>query len=474
MSDSTNVLHLYDTLSGQLQPVLPGDGRVFRFYCCGPTVYGPAHIGNFRTFLIQDVFRRVMALCGHEVLHVRNITDVDDKTIHQSQAEGKSLAAFTGYWLDRFHADCAALNLLPPDVEPSAVEHIPDIIAMIARLVERDLAYRAADGSVYYRIEKFPGYGRLSRLQEREITTSDTAQDRDEYDDGTAADFALWKARKPEDGPNFWESPWGPGRPGWHIECSAMSTKYLGATFDLHAGGIDLIFPHHENEIAQSEGATGQPFARHWFHSAHLMVQGGKMSKRLGNLYTLADIEEQGFAPMDLRYALIAGHYRKPLNYTRDSLHAARQANRKLAEFRSRLEGLLPEGSRPSFESLCKEHGVSVRFESAWRALLDQLNVPRALGELFREMHEAEKGGLTAETAPAFACGFWRMMDACGLDPEEERATEIPEDIRNLAEQRWTARIAKEWARSDELRDALSARGWSVKDSRDGYELEQI
>ncbi|NJK92641.1 MAG: cysteine--tRNA ligase, partial [Blastochloris sp.] len=283
-------LHLYDTMEREIRPVLPADGRVVGFYCCGPTVYGPAHIGNFRTFVLQDVARRVMELGGTRVRHVRNITDVDDKTIRQSQAEGKSLHDFTRLWLDQFHLDAQALNLLPPHVEPSAVAHIPQQVGLIQRLLEKNHAYPTSDGSVYFRVDSFPNYGRLSRLQEREITTQTTAPvDADEYQRESMADFALWKAHKPEDGSNHWTSPWGPGRPGWHLECSCMSQEYLGETFDLHGGGVDLVFPHHENEIAQSEAASGRTFARHWFHITHLLVDGKKMSKSDGNLYTLAD-----------------------------------------------------------------------------------------------------------------------------------------------------------------------------------------
>lgn len=310
-------LRLYDTLTREFLPLEPIDGRILRFYCCGPTVYGPAHIGNFRTFVMQDVFRRVVEADGSATRHVRNITDVDDKTIRQSQAENLSLRSFTNHWTEKYHQDCAALNILPPHVEPSAVAHLPAQIAMIQNLVASGHAYAADDGSVYFRTDSFPAYGKLSRLKEREITTSLVEREQsDEYQRDSAADFALWKSRRPEDGENFWESPWGRGRPGWHIECSAMAIKHLGESFDLHSGGVDLIFPHHENEIAQSEAATGKPFVRHWFHIAHLMVDGAKMSKSLGNLYTLADIEARGHTAEEIRYVLLSGCYRQTLNFT--------------------------------------------------------------------------------------------------------------------------------------------------------------
>ena len=252
-------LQLYDTFTRTVQPIIPHDGKTLRFYCCGPTVYGPAHIGNFRTFVMQDIFRRVVEADGTPTRHVRNITDVDDKTILKSQAEGCQLTNFTNKWRDRFHEDCSALGLLTPHVEPSAVAHIPEQIDLITKLIDKGHAYRNSDGSVYFDVRSFPTYGHLSRLADREITTNtiDREQD-DDYERNSAADFALWKASRSEDGPNWWRSPWGHGRPGWHIECSAMAMRHLGESFDLHSGGIDLVFPHHENEIAQSEAVTGK------------------------------------------------------------------------------------------------------------------------------------------------------------------------------------------------------------------------
>ena len=268
-------LKLYDTLTREVREVFPMDGKSVRFYGCGPTVYGPAHIGNFRTFVMQDVFRRVLETSGQKTYHARNVTDVDDKTIRQSQAEGVPLHEFTDRWSKYFDKDCEALNLLAPHVQPSAVAHIPEQIVLIENLITKGKAYKAEDGSVYFNVSSFEDYGRLSRLADREITTSVTERESsDEYERDSAADFALWKARRPEDGENYWESPWGQGRPGWHIECSAICMKHLGESFDLHSGGVDLVFPHHENEIAQVEATTNKTFARHWFHIAHLMVEG--------------------------------------------------------------------------------------------------------------------------------------------------------------------------------------------------------
>lgn len=463
---------LYDTMTRAVKPLAPVDGRAFRFYCCGPTVYGPAHIGNFRTFILQDVFRRMLEAAGMKTLHVRNITDVDDKTIRQSMAEGKSLKEFTDYWLGQFHRDCEALNLLPPHVEPSAVGHITHQIRLIQELVSKGHAYAAQDGSVYFRVASYRDYGRLSQLASREITTSDapSVQDADEYERESAADFALWKAHKPEDGPNKWPSPWGDGRPGWHMECSAMCHEYLGDSFDLHAGGVDLIFPHHENEIAQSTCATGGAFARHWFHSAHLLVEGRKMSKSLGNLYTLADIAERGFTATELRYVLLSGHYRQPLNFTWDSLHAARRALHRLQQID---EDLLRISGNGPIEPTA-DWGV---FEASFDALLDNLNTPEALGRLFTAVHSLESKinalEMDASEARRQRAALQKMLGAFGLVIEPPIETEIPDDVRALAEQRWEARLARDFKRADILRAQLAERGWTVRDGRDGYELDR-
>lgn len=453
-----------------MQPLTAADGKTFRFYCCGPTVYGPAHIGNFRTFVVQDLLRRVIEASGLPTLHVRNITDVDDKTIRQSQAEGKSLQEFTTHWTQRFHADCDALHLLRPHVEPGAVDHIPLQINLIQRLLEAGHAYVAEDGSVYFRVTSFASYGRLSRLQEREITTACGcgAHSDDEYDRDSAADFALWKAHKPEDGPNAWSSPWGEGRPGWHLECSAMSIEYLGESFDLHSGGVDLLFPHHENEIAQSEAATGKTFSRLWFHSTHLMVEGQKMSKSLGNLYTLDDVRERGFDAMTLRYVLIAGQYRQPLNFTWDSLKAARSALRRLHQLESDL-GKAACGAPPVPGS---DWGP---FEPVFLALADNLNTPDALGKLFTAVHAIERdlnaGHCDAATATAYLQAFARVKTLFGFEFAETVEEVIPADIQTWAQQRWEAKQARDWATADALRARISEQGWLVRDSKDGYEV---
>ena len=463
-------MRLLDTLSRSEKTIAPIDGKTYRFYCCGPTVYGPAHIGNFRTFVLQDVFRRTLETSGTRTLHVRNLTDVDDKTIRDSQANGKSLVEFTKGWTEKFHADCNALACLPPHIEPSAIEHIPQQIAMIQTLIEKGHAYPSDDGSVYFKISSFPSYGKLSRLDERELDlgkTQNTRANADEYEKDNISDFVLWKSSRPEDGENHWDSPWGQGRPGWHLECSAMIAEYLGDSFDMHSGGIDLVFPHHENEIAQSQCACGGNFAATWFHITHLLVDGGKMSKSLGNMYTIADLEAKGFTAMEVRYVLIGAHYRKQLNFTLDSLSGAKEALAKLAKSAARLaENMGSETSLPS-----ADFGP---FQHAWDALNNDLNTPAALGHIFTGLREASK--LTGKEAAAALAGFNRILKALGITlPEnKEDKVEIPAEIQQLAETRWAARSNKDWATSDKLRDELTEKGWAMKDGKDSYQLSQL
>jgi cysteinyl-tRNA synthetase len=437
----------------ELKPAQP-DG-VFRFYNCGPTVYAPAHIGNFRSFVVNDVIRRLLDLeFPGKVKHVRNLTDVDDKTIKRAQDEKRPLADVTKQWTDKFHADCTALNCLPPHVEPTATGHIREQVDMIDVLMKKGNAYRAADGSVYFKVSSFDDYGKLSRVKERELQVGATlkvaAADADEKED--VSDFALWKAHKTEDGANSWDSPWGRGRPGWHIECSAMSKKHLGETIDLHTGGVDLLFPHHENEIAQSQCCNGTLFAHHWYHSEHLLVDGKKMSKSLGNLYTLDDLKAKGFSPMALRYALLASHPRKQQNFTLDSLHAAESALKTLRTFRA---------------ALGTQSGDAAGLKPILAALRDDLNTPGALGALFTLVNRGPAG--------VDAAAFDRVMFALGLDLNAAAPkAEIPSDIADLAKQRWEAKLGKDWAKADALRKDLAARGWSMKDAKDSYTLEPI
>lgn len=475
----TSNIRIYDTLSRTLQPLSIEEGKPFGFYCCGPTVYGPAHIGNFRTFLVQDIFRRVLEIEGIPLAHVRNLTDVDDKTIRRSQEEGLALKDFTDHWTQKFHADCEALNMRPPHEEPSAVDHIPQQIALIEQLVETGHAYVAQDGSVYYKVSSFRDYGKLAHLdpenlQSQSTTSSGDLNAADEYDRESVADFALWKAKQPEDGTNAWESPWSEGRPGWHIECSAMARHYLGDTLDMHTGGIDLIFPHHENEIAQTEAITQKPFSKHWLHSAHLQVEGQKMSKSLGNLYTLSDLEEK-YTPMAVRYLLTSGQYRQPLNFTLDGLGAAQSALKKLeklARFLLSAAGLSDADWGDFVNNAHPDHWGS--FKKAWNALCEDLNTPEALGGLFSAAKKIEKSDLNKEGALRELKALGALVYAFGLKLFEKKEIAIPESVQALAEKRWEAKKARDFARADQLRDNLVETGWRSLDTKDGYTLEPL
>ena len=468
------MLSLYDTLSRTQKTVSAEDGKSLRFYCCGPTVYAAAHIGNFRTFVVQDVFRRVVELGGLRTKHVRNITDVDDKTIRNSQAQGMPLGEYTKKWTEKFHEDCRALNCLPPHVEPSAVGHIAEQIDIVERLMAANHAYRSEDGSVYFRISSYPEYGQLAHLDKQQLDLGKTAQtraDTDEYEKDSVADFVLWKARRPEDGENYWPSPWGEGRPGWHLECSAMSHKYLGDTFDLHSGGVDLVFPHHENEIAQSRCACGGESARHWFHVTHLLVDGAKMSKSLGNMYTLADLQERGYAPAALRYVLAGAYYRRPLNFTLAGMKDATSALHKLRRFDDAI-AQRAGGKEPTYKDLVKNRPALGAFEPAWESLEDDLNTPEALGHVFSAIRQIKPAELSAEEAGAVWRSFRFIIEALGLAlPPVEEEINVPDDIRALADERWAARLAKDWAKADALRAQLTEQGWAMKDGRDGYQL---
>lgn len=473
-------VQLYDTLSRSIRELMPEDGRQLRFYCCGPTVYGPAHIGNFRTFLLQDVLRRVLEVDGTQVRHVRNITNVDDKTIRGAREKGVSLGTFTAEWTEKFHGDCEALNMLPPHLEPGAVEHIPQQIALVEKLIENGNAYATEDGSVYFRIHSFQNYGQLAKLKQNELQprrdSPDAPQEADEYDRESVADFALWKHRKPEDGENYWPSPWGEGRPGWHLECSAMvDSAFGGRTIDLHGGGIDLCFPHHENEIAQSECAHGRTFCHHWFHVAHLMVEGEKMSKSLGNLHTLDDLRKKGFSPMTIRYTLIAGSFRQQLNFTFDGLHASQSALTRMERFADTLLEKTGQ-SRDALDAYIRPPEEPVDFgpfDKAWEALRNNLNTAACLGAIFGVIGTNPGSRLDAEGARKTLRSFGALLYALGLRlfASEAEKQEVPPEIRALADERWAAKKARDFARADALRDELLEKGWAVKDGKEGYEL---
>lgn len=424
---------------------------------------------------MQDVFRRVVELGGWNTCHVRNLTDVDDKTIRDSRKAGMSLGDFTAQWTKKFHDDCLALNCLLPHIEPSAVAHIPHQIRMVEQLVDKGHAYASEDGSVYFKISSFPEYGRLSHLDERELDLGKTAMARssaDEYEKDSVADFVLWKTWKPEDGENKWDSPWGPGRPGWHLECSAMIHEYLGDTFDLHSGGVDLVFPHHENEVAQSRCSCGGRFALHWFHITHLLVNGGKMSKSLGNMYTLTDLEKMGYKPEEVRYVLAGAYYRRPLNFMLESLSDARVALQKLARFSQALQEKAGM-TAPSYSALRKGKPEPGVFAPAWDSLNDDLNTPEALGHVFSAMKKVDMASLDKEEAAKVLTAFHFIVEAIGiiLPSLEAEAVDVPDEVRELAECRWNAKQSRDWAAADSLRNELQQKGWIIKDRKDGYDI---
>ena len=482
-------IRLYDSLTrdykvlGQREPAAPPVSKEhpFTFYTCGPTVYAPAHIGNFRTFLVNDVLRRLLILefGAEQVRYVRNITDVDDKTIRRAREEGRPLADVTKQWTDKFHADCAALNCLPidPQLEPTATGHIREQVDMIEVLMRKGNAYRTPDGSVYFKVDSFPGYGALSRVKERELQLGSVllgkpqTADADEKED--VSDFALWKAWKPDDGSVQWPGPAGAaaGRPGWHIECSAMAKKHLGETIDLHSGGVDLLFPHHENEIAQSQCCNDTTLARHWYHSEFLLVDGKKMSKSLGNLYTLDDlVSTHRSKPMAVRYALLSGHPRKQLNFSLASLRAAESAISTLSAFKAAIDEI--GAANPS-----KIH--SSRFEPVVEALKDDLNTPAALGALFTIRNEIIGGGgekLTSADAESFDKAIFALgLELIPVSSYPQHDNPPPDHIVALADKRRGARLAKDFKTADALRKELAAAGWSMLDAKDGsFRLEPL
>jgi cysteinyl-tRNA synthetase len=520
-------LKLFNTLSRSVQDFAPLDpaGKKVGMYCCGPTVYDFAHIGNWRTFVFGDLVRRTLEFKGYAVTHVMNITDVEDKIIkhvrlsRQSDLPRRSgtetgaaadetktsLREFTGQYEAAFFEDLKTLNCLLPHHTPHATEHIAEIISLIEKLVQRGIAYQAADGSVYFSIEKYRGcgctYGQLLKLNFDELRTGERVKS-DEYAKESIADFALWKGRVPEDGDVFWPSPWGEGRPGWHIECSAMSMKVLGENFDLHLGGEDLIFPHHEDEIAQSEGATGKHFVKYWLHGAHLLVEGKKMSKSLGNFFTLRDLLAKGFTGREIRYSLLTAHYRETFNFTLEGLQGAKTA---LARIKECLEKLLEAA-----ETILK-HKESVNalpdpaiINKFTAALDDDLNISKAWGVIFgwiRDLNRAIAQGKLASEEAIVALGTWKKLDevlgldfdlkssaritdnttyarAIGLAVESAASIEgeekVPDEIQNLVIDRMRAKNAKNFQYADTIRELIKSKGWLIEDTPKGPKLKKI
>jgi cysteinyl-tRNA synthetase len=456
-------IQLYNTISRKVEPLRPLQSPAVKLYACGPTIYNFGHIGNFRTYVAVDVLSRALRASGYQVKHVMQFTDVDDKTIRDSRAANLPLKQFTDKFRVAFLEDSAILNLANIADRPNATDHIPAMVGMVEQLVEKGFAY-ASEGSVYYRIAAFPRYGCLCHLDMSGLQHGHRVSVDDEQKEGVG-DFALWKAWAPADGEVGWESPWGRGRPGWHIECSALAKEFLGEEIDLHAGGVDLRFPHHENELAQSEAANGKTFARHWFHVEHLLVEGQKMSKSLGNYFTVRDVLAKNYTGRELRYALISGaHYRTNLNFTWQGMDDARAALRRLDEWRTRLQEFVGP-DRKSAEAA----PMAAEFQEALR---QDLNVSLGLGAIFtavRTCHKAlDEGTMTKESALSYLQAWAEIDEVLGLG---EAKAEVPAEVLALVEERKQARLAKDFKKSDAIRAKIVAQGWQVKDGPKGQEL---
>jgi cysteinyl-tRNA synthetase len=435
-------------------------------YTCGPTVYSRAHIGNFRAYVFEDLLQRHLELRDYKVHRVMNITDVDDKTIRGAREAKIPLSKFTEPFKHAFFEDIDILRIKRADDFPSATDqrYIDKMIEMIAALISHGLAYQAEDKSVYYRISKFPNYGKLAHFDLTQLQPTGRVKN-DEYDKEHIGDFALWKAWDEDDGDVKWDSPWGPGRPGWHIECSAMATAILGDQIDIHCGGVDNIFPHHEAEIAQTEGVTGKRFVCYWLHCAHLLVDGQKMSKSLGNFYTLPDVLERGYSGREIRYALMRVHYRAPLNFTWEGMEESRQALGRIDDWLERLR----ETAANKIANDNSDIRPGNQFEEA---LDDDLNISAALGFVFESIRQTnralDQNQLSAATANAWLQWWERVNSVLAIEPE---TTALPATIAALAEARAQARLAKDWRKSDELRDELMAHGWEARDTKDGQKI---
>ncbi|MBI3488193.1 MAG: cysteine--tRNA ligase [Acidobacteria bacterium] len=469
-------LSLFNTLPRRVEPVVPlVEGQV-SLYTCGPTVYNYAHIGNLRTFLFQDLLKRTFLAAGHQVRHCMNITDVEDKIIRDSQgglpadasneARHEAMTALTGRFTAIFLEDLATLRVLPADFLPRATAYIPQMIRLIQALEAKGLAY-VREGSVYYRISGLPHYGCLAHL-DREGMQAGASVDADEYERDSVTDFVLWKSAKP--GEPWWDSPWGQGRPGWHIECSAMGMELLGERMDIHSGGVDLIFPHHENEIAQSEGCLGHQWVNHWVHGEFLLVEGQKMSKSLGNFFTLRDLTAKGVDPIALRYAIQSNHYRKVLNFSFEGLRAAENALKRIRAFRKRMEGEGQAGSGPWKEAIDPLARLDQAREAFWAAMADDLNTPEALAAIFTLISDLnaqdDHCALTREERDA-VLGFLEETNGIFMAWPREEA-DLDSEVEALIEARRAAKAAKQWAEADRVRDQLKAMGIVLEDRKDG------
>lgn len=462
-------LRFYNTMTRKKEAFEPlTEGKV-GLYTCGPTIYNYAHIGNFRAYMFEDVLRRYLEYRGYEVKHIMNLTDVEDKLIRTCRETGKSLTELTAYYSNAFFEDLDILGIWRADAYPAATDHINEMVSLIKTLEEKGHTYRVGD-NIYFRLNTYPDYGRLSHMDLDQLESGRSGRvDTDEYESEDARDFALWKAWTEEDGAVYWETELGKGRPGWHIECSAMSMKYLGESFDIHCGGVDNIFPHHENEIAQSQCATGKVFVKYWLHCAHLVVEGKKMSKSLGNFYTLRDLLEKGIDAQAIRYVLVATHYRQPNNFSFDALEAAGHALRRIQDFRLRLNEL--RGPGKDLLNVCD--ACRTAFQGA---MDDDLNTSGALAAVFDFIRDANKMMDALEVGEAGAKNALAILDELDqvlgiFSPGSE--DNVPDEIWALVQERQDARRTKDFARADAIRDQLTESGWVLEDTPDGPRVKK-
>ncbi len=464
------MLKLFNTLTREKQDFKPIiEGKV-GMYTCGPTVYNFAHIGNYKAYISADLLKRYLKYKGLEVKQVMNITDVDDKTIRDSQKEGVSLSKFTEKYEKAFFEDIKTLNIDTPEVFPKATEHIKVMIALVKKLLDKEFAYKGEDGSIYFNIRKFKEYGKLSKVKLDELKPG-ARVNQDEYTKDQAQDFVLWKAWDKDDGAVFWETEIGKGRPGWHLECSAMSMKYLGDTFDIHTGGIDLIFPHHENEIAQSEASTGKKFVNYWFHNEWILSEGKKMGKRYNNFFTLRDLADKGFDPMAIRYALIVTHYRQQLNLTLENIKSAEKILQRFYDFLDKLESIKSQNDNPEVESLVKS--AKEKFDTE---MDNDLNVSSAMATIFELMTSVNKlimeEKISKKDAKQVIDTIHSFDKVLGILKRKE--VKIPEEIKTLAEKRQQARKDKNFELADKIRYELKQKGFIIEDTKDGLKIKQI
>lgn len=467
-------MKLFNTETRTKEEIIPANDQKVGLYTCGPTVYNFAHIGNFRTYVFEDLLRRALKFFGFKVTQAMNITDIDDKTIRGAIAENISLKAFTDRYTQAFFDDLKTLNIEKVEFYPYATDYIPQMIEIIQGLLDKGVAYRGSDGSIYFAITKFPSYGRLSHLHLDELQAGASKRvAADEYDKDHVADFVLWKAYDPtRDGTIFWESPFGKGRPGWHIECSAMAMNLLGTTVDIHVGGVDNMFPHHENEIAQSEAFSQQRFVRYWLHAEHLLVDHKKMSKSLGNFFTLRDLLEKGYTGAEVRYMLLQTHYRTQLNFTFAGLDAVRKSLERLSDFILRLRQIETMQNSEVIEMLMKK--TKTTFSDA---LADDLNISAALAALFDFVREVNSlcdvGKIGKEEAQKTIYFLEQLNQVLGVLPLQPTQEEIPLELQQLLLDRERARIEKDWKVADECRDRILSSGYLIEDTPSGARLKR-